>query len=67
MRERSPGSSLWSCFHAVQVGLASVLADGCRETLDAAMSLMGPEEISHLEDEARVIQHNVRAWLLRKR
>jgi hypothetical protein len=51
----------------VQVGLASVLADGCRETLDAAMSLMGPEEISHLEDEARVIQHNVRAWLLRKR
>lgn len=48
-------------------GLASVLADASRDTLDAAMSLMGPEELSHLEDEARVIQNNVRAWLLRRR
>ncbi|GLD99398.1 hypothetical protein PINS_up008117 [Pythium insidiosum] len=34
--------------------------------LEAAMQLMGPEELQSLEEEARVIQHNVRAWLLRR-
>jgi hypothetical protein len=34
--------------------------------LEAAMELMGPDEIQSLEEEAKVIQHNVRAWLLRR-
>ncbi|TMW56595.1 hypothetical protein Poli38472_006605 [Pythium oligandrum] len=46
----------------------SVIADDEENLnkLEAAMELMGPEEIQSLEEEARVIQHNVRAWLLRR-
>ncbi|KAI9916065.1 hypothetical protein PsorP6_008464 [Peronosclerospora sorghi] len=34
--------------------------------LQAAMELMGPEEKQSLEDEVKVLQHGVRAWLLRR-
>lgn len=34
--------------------------------LEAAIELMGPEERQSLEEEVRVLQHNVRAWLLRR-
>jgi hypothetical protein len=46
----------------------SVIADDEENLnkLEAAMELMGPEEIQSLEEEARVIQNNVRAWLLRR-
>ncbi|KAG5178670.1 hypothetical protein JKP88DRAFT_329414 [Tribonema minus] len=34
--------------------------------LDAAMSMMGPEELEELEGQARKIQQNLRAWALRR-
>ncbi|CAH0475676.1 unnamed protein product [Peronospora belbahrii] len=34
--------------------------------LQAAMELMGPEERQLLEDEVKVLQHGVRAWLLKR-
>lgn len=34
--------------------------------LEAAIELMGPEERQSLEDEVKVLQHNIRAWLLRR-
>ncbi|RLN60219.1 hypothetical protein BBJ28_00003727, partial [Nothophytophthora sp. Chile5] len=34
--------------------------------LQAAMELMGPEERQSLEDEVTVLQHNIRAWLLKR-
>ncbi|KAL8018698.1 putative IQ motif, EF-hand binding, CG-1 DNA-binding domain, immunoglobulin-like protein [Plasmopara halstedii] len=34
--------------------------------LQAAMELMGPEEIQSLEDEVKVLQHGIRAWLLKR-
>lgn len=33
--------------------------------LRAIMSIMGPSDLSDLEDEVKVIQQNVRAWILR--
>lgn len=36
------------------------------ESLDVAMSMMGPLELGAVEDEVKVIQSNVRTWLLRK-
>ncbi|CCI44865.1 unnamed protein product [Albugo candida] len=45
----------------------SVIADDeGKHKLVAAMELMDPEELQCLEEEARVIQHNVRAWLLKR-
>lgn len=39
---------------------------GLREgDLRAIMSMMGPSDLSDLEDEVKVIQQNVRAWILR--
>ena len=39
---------------------------GWRENdLRAIMSMMGPSDLSDLEDEVKVIQQNVRAWILR--
>lgn len=34
--------------------------------LEAAIELMGPEERQSLDDEVKVLQHNIRAWLLRR-
>ncbi|KAF4321717.1 hypothetical protein BBO99_00001679 [Phytophthora kernoviae] len=34
--------------------------------LQAAMELMGPEERQSLEDEVTVLQHGIRAWLLKR-
>lgn len=46
----------------------SVIADdeASLNKLEAAMELMGPEERQSLEDEVIVLQHNIRAWLLRR-
>jgi hypothetical protein len=44
----------------------SVLSENDVESLDLAMSMMGPQELSAVEDEVKVIQTNVRTWLLRK-
>ncbi|OQR89239.1 calmodulin-binding transcription activator, partial [Thraustotheca clavata] len=44
----------------------SVMDDNDAGKLEAAMQLMGPDELALLEEEARVIQSNVRAWLLRR-
>ncbi|KAF1328368.1 Calmodulin-binding transcription activator, partial [Globisporangium splendens] len=46
----------------------SVIADDEENLtkLEAAMELMGPEERQSLEDEVKVLQHNIRAWLLRR-
>ncbi|OWZ23176.1 Calmodulin-binding transcription activator [Phytophthora megakarya] len=45
----------------------SVIADeeGLNK-LQAAMELMGPEEKQSLEDEVKVLQHGIRAWLLKR-
>lgn len=44
----------------------SVLSESDVESLDLAMSLMGPQELCAVENEVKVIQSNVRTWLLRK-
>jgi len=44
----------------------SDLSDGDRESMNAYISLMGPEERASLEGEVKLIQNNVRCWLLRK-
>ena len=48
--------------------VASVIteSDVCPMQLDAAMKLMAPEELAILEEDAKTIQNNVRAWLLRR-
>lgn len=33
--------------------------------LRAIMSMMGPSDLSDVEDEVKIIQQNVRAWILR--
>jgi hypothetical protein len=43
-----------------------VLSEYDKESLDVAMSMMGPTELSQVEDEVRIIQNGVRTWLLRK-
>ncbi|KAH9086852.1 hypothetical protein Ae201684P_000270 [Aphanomyces euteiches] len=49
-----------------ELEVQSVMTDNDEGKLLAAMELMGPEELALLEEEARVIQNNVRAWLLRR-
>jgi hypothetical protein len=44
----------------------SVWSESDKESLDVAMSLMGPQELARVEEEVKLIQNNVRAWLLRK-
>lgn len=46
----------------------SVIADdeASLTKLEAAMELMGPEERQSLEDEVTLLQHNIRAWLLKR-
>ena len=48
--------------------MRSVIADDevGKHKLVAAMELMDPEELQCLKEEAIVIQHNVRAWLLKR-
>mmetsp|Transcript_5569 Transcript_5569/g.9137 ORF Transcript_5569/g.9137 Transcript_5569/m.9137 type:complete len:990 (-) Transcript_5569:1434-4403(-) len=46
--------------------MQSVLSEQDKESLDVAMSMMGQFELKAVEDEVRTIQHNVRAWILRK-
>lgn len=33
--------------------------------LRAIMSMMGPSDLSEVEDEVKIIQQNLRAWILR--
>ena len=35
------------------------------EDIRAIMSMMGPSDLSEVEDEVKVIQQDVRAWILR--
>ena len=44
----------------------SVISESDKESLDVVMSMMGPHEIEKVESEVKVIQNNVRAWILRK-
>jgi len=44
----------------------SVLSETDKESLDVAMSMMTESELGKVEAEVRVIQNNVRTWLLRK-
>lgn len=44
----------------------SVLSESDMESLDVAMSMMGPQELDRVESEVKLIQNNVRAWILRK-
>ena len=44
----------------------SVISDSDQESLDVAMSLMAADERRELEDEARVITTNVKAWIVRR-
>lgn len=44
----------------------SVWSESDKESLDVAMSLMGPHDLEKVEEEVKLIQNNVRAWLLRK-
>lgn len=53
-----------SCSHRSNQDDNNLLTE--RSKLNAAMKLMGPEELLKLEDEAKVIQNNVRAWFLRR-
>lgn len=51
-------------------GVSKVLAGGQERgllegDLRAIMKMMGPSDLSELEDEVKVIQQNVRAWILR--
>ncbi|RYH18525.1 hypothetical protein EON65_27105 [archaeon] len=57
--------------HSFNVGedmtdIQSVLSETDKESLDAAMSMMGHTELQQVEEEVRKIQNNVRGWLLRK-
>ena len=45
---------------------SSVITESDKESLDVAMSLMEPSELGELEEEARVIQSNVKAWIMRR-
>ena len=47
-------------------GTSSVISDGDEASLDVAMSLMAADERGELEDEARVITTNVKAWIVRR-
>lgn len=44
----------------------SVWSENDKESLGAAMSMMGPLELEKVESEVKLIQNNVRAWILRK-
>lgn len=49
--------------------LSKVLSSGQgglrEDDLRAIMSMMGPSDLSEVEDEVKVIQQDVRAWILR--
>mmetsp|Transcript_3319 Transcript_3319/g.5153 ORF Transcript_3319/g.5153 Transcript_3319/m.5153 type:complete len:594 (-) Transcript_3319:307-2088(-) len=47
-------------------GIPGVLSAEDRGRLDAAISMMGNEEKEKLEEQAKVIQQNMRAWVLRR-
>jgi hypothetical protein len=50
----------------VESEVASVITDSDRESLDVAMAMMGPDERAELEKEARVLQKNMKAWIMRR-
>lgn len=64
---------IYSPFHSIPFqlsGVSKLLAGGQERglsegDLQAIMKMMGPSDLSDLEDEVKVIQQNVRAWILR--
>ena len=48
----------------VESDVASVITESDVESLDMAMAMMGPEELVELEYEARVLQKNMKAWIM---
>ena len=46
--------------------VSSVITESDKESLHVAMSLMEPSELGLLEEEARVIQTNVKGWIMRR-
>ena len=66
VRSQSPASLTDESQYDSTFELQSVISESDRESLSVAISLMGPNELVKLEDEVRLIQNNVRGWLLRK-
>lgn len=70
----APDSDFGSVYEVTENGslcdsdVKSVIADDEESLtkLEAAMELMGPEERQCLEDEVKLLQHNIRAWLLKR-
>lgn len=50
----------------LDVQSVSALSEGDRDSLHTALGLMGDSELLQVEREVRLIQNNVRGWLLRK-
>jgi hypothetical protein len=48
----------------VESDVASVMTESDRSSLDVAMKMMAPEELVELEREARVLQKNMKAWMM---
>ena len=48
----------------VESEVASAITESDVESLDMAMAMMGPDEIAELEKEARVLQKNMKAWIM---
>lgn len=50
----------------VESEVASVITDSDKESLDVAMAMMEPNERAEVEKEARVLQKNMKAWMMRR-
>ncbi|CAN0263314.1 unnamed protein product, partial [Discosporangium mesarthrocarpum] len=62
--EGEPHAS-WDDMEQLSLPSVSGVLSGDKCSLRAIMSLMGPSDLSLLEDEVKIIQQNVRAWRLR--
>jgi len=50
----------------VESEVASVITESDKESLDVAMAMMEPNERAEVEKEARVLQKNMKAWMMRR-
>ena len=46
--------------------VGSIISEHDEFNLERAMSVMSPEELNELENEATIIQSNIKAWLMRR-
>uniref|UniRef100_A0A6U0XRL7 CG-1 domain-containing protein n=1 Tax=Rhizochromulina marina TaxID=1034831 RepID=A0A6U0XRL7_9STRA len=46
--------------------VASAITESDKESLDVAMAMMGPDELLDMEKEARILQKNMKAWIMRR-